>query len=174
VALTLATEPAVAVLGVYVPSSDRAPEKVTRKRSFVTTLLAALDALPTQDRDHLVLAGDYNVVARDHQPPYRGFLDFEYALLDDLAGRGLVDAHRHLAPDAPVYSWMGRAGAGYRFDYIHTGSSLRAAIRGGAYLHAPREQRLSDHAAVTVTLDVRIGGRLVVDAEALADTGTLF
>jgi exonuclease III len=173
VALTLATRPAVTVLGVYVPSSDRAPEKVTRKRGFVTTLLAAIDALPSQDRDHLVLAGDYNVVARDHQPPYRGFLDFEYALLDDLAERGLVDAHQHLAP-TPRSQLDGAGGRRLPVRFIHTGSQLQAAIRGGAYLHEPREQRLSDHAAVTVTLDVPVGGRLAVDAEALADTGTLF
>ena len=174
VALTLATRPAVTVLGVYVPSSDRAPAKVTRKRGFLATLLAASGALPTPDRDHLVLAGDFNVVARDHQPPYRGFLDFEYALLGNLAERGLVDAHQHLAPDTPVYSWLGRAGAGYRFDYIHTGSQLQSAIRDSAYLHQPREQRLSDHAAVTVTLDVSVAARLRVDTAALADTGTLF
>ena len=82
VAVTVDTTPAVTVLGIYVPSSDREQSKIGRKREFIRTLLAVLDRLDDTDRRNLILAGDYNVVSRDHQPPYQGFLPFEYDLLD--------------------------------------------------------------------------------------------
>src|SRR5512142_1658274 len=65
VAVTLGTPAAVTLLGVYVPSSDRAEDKIGRKRRFLETLLEALDALPANDARRLVVAGDYNVVSRD-------------------------------------------------------------------------------------------------------------
>ena len=83
---------AVTIVGVYVPSSDRAPDKVARKRDFIASLMAGVDHLPAVDRAALIHCGDYNVITRDHQPRYPGFLPFEYAMLDSLHASGLVDA----------------------------------------------------------------------------------
>jgi exodeoxyribonuclease-3 len=152
VAATLPDHEDLAVIGVYVPSSDRAPDKVIRKQTFVTTLLAAIAQLPPAAIARLVLAGDYNVIARDHQPAYRGFLPFEYGMLDTLDGLGLVDAHHHHRPGVQAHSWIGRGGNGYCFDYIHLGPALLPHLRGCDYLHEPRDQRLTDHAALTATL----------------------
>jgi exodeoxyribonuclease-3 len=154
VAATAHTDPPVTILGVYVPSSDRAPAKVDKKKTFLASLIATVEKLPTYERAHLLLGGDYNVITRDHQPPYRGFLPFEYELFDALTAAGLTDVHHHLAPAIQEHSWFGRAGNGYRFDYAHVGSALRDRLRGGAYPQQPREQRISDHAAVTVDLDL--------------------
>ncbi len=149
----IAGSPDVTVIGVYVPSSDRAPDKVSRKRDFLVSLLAVIDRLPADVRDTLVLGGDYNVIARDHQPAYPGFLPFEYAVLDALDGHGLVDAYRHCAPGVQTHSWIGRTGNGYRFDYVPVGAALVERIAGCGYLHEPREHKLSDHAAVVLNLD---------------------
>ncbi|MGV9976521.1 exodeoxyribonuclease III [Micromonospora wenchangensis] len=155
VAATIHTDPPVTVLGVYVPSSDRAPAKVERKRAFVTTLVTAVGGLTVSERAHLVLGGDYNVIPRDHQPPYPGvWLPFEYELFDALTAAGLTDAHQHLAPTVQPHSWFGRSGNGYRFDYLHVGTALRNRLHGGSYLQEPREQRLTDHAAVSIDLDL--------------------
>ncbi|WBB78543.1 hypothetical protein O7606_20285 [Micromonospora sp. WMMD882] len=155
VAATIDSDPPVTVLGVYVPSSDRAPAKVQRKKTFLASLVDTLDHLNADERAHLVLGGDYNVIPRDHQPPYPGvWLPFEYGLFDALADAGLTDTHQHLAPGVPQHSWFGRAGNSYRFDYLHVGAALRDRIHGGDYLQEPREQRLTDHAAVTLNLDL--------------------
>lgn len=162
------------VIGVYVPSSDRAPEKLARKRDFLTSLLAALHSLPEQTRAHLVLGGDYNVIARDHQPSYRSFLPFEYALLDSLQDLGLSDAYTGRQITTQPHSWIGRTGNGYRFDYFHVGTALRERVIDCSYLHQPREQKLSDHAAVTLTLDVPSPARPSTDVSGIARAGKLF
>lgn len=174
-AVTIASSTSeLTVFGVYVPSSDRAPNKVARKQGFITSLLAAVRGLPDQARARLVLGGDYNVITRDHQPPHRGFLPFEYQMLDTLHGLGLVDAYRHRRPEGQVHSWIGRSGNGYRFDYIHVGTDLRDDIVNCDYLHEPRDERLSDHAAVALTLRAAAPVRLPVDPAGLAGAGALF
>jgi exodeoxyribonuclease-3 len=175
-AAVLDTTPAIAVLGVYVPSRDRTADKTEKKQSFVASLLSALDALSDELRGRLVVGGDYNVIARSHRPPHPGFLPFEFGLLEALEAHGLVDAHERCSPGEQPYSWIGRTGDGYRYDYFHVGRELAGRIQACAYLHETREQRLTDHAAVALHLTVDAVGRLEtsdpsVDAD---DTLTLF
>jgi exodeoxyribonuclease-3 len=153
--VVLDTKPrAVALVGVYVPSRDRSDEKVARKQVFIASMLASLRQLPDALRERLVLAGDYNVVARRHQPPLPGFFPWEYGLHDELEEFGLRSAHE-LRPRADhPHSWIGRTGLRYLYDYIHVGSSLHGGVERCAYLHGPRERRLSDHAAVVARLRV--------------------
>ncbi|GGM10079.1 endonuclease/exonuclease/phosphatase family protein [Micromonospora yangpuensis] len=154
-ALTLDTDPAVAILGLYVPSSDRAPAKLTKKQTFLTTVTDTLGRLPTTDRANLVVGGDYNVISRNHQPRYPGFRPFEYDFLDALTALGLTDVHRTLHPDVQAHSWIGRAGNGYRFDYLHAGPGLLPHLAAAAYLDQPRLEGLTDHCAHSADIDVR-------------------
>jgi exodeoxyribonuclease III len=153
-AAVLDTTPALAVAGVYVPSRDRSAGKTEKKQTFVASLLATLDGLPAQTRDRLVLSGDYNVIARTHQPLHSGFLPFEFELLERLEAHGLVDAYKRCSPNEQAYSWIGRTGDGYRYDYFHVGQDLAERIRACGYLHETRERRLTDHAAVSLTVAV--------------------
>ncbi len=153
-AAALDTRPPVGVLGVYVPSRDRSLDKTERKQAFIASLQVALDGLPARLCESMVIGGDYNVIAHTHRPLHPGFLPFEYALLAGLEARGFVDAYERCAPGQQAYSWIGRTGDGYRYDYLHVGPALAGNIGGCAYLHETRERRLTDHAAVT--LDLRI------------------
>ncbi|MEW2385578.1 endonuclease/exonuclease/phosphatase family protein [Micromonospora sp. NPDC047707] len=153
-AVTLDTDPGVSVLGLYVPSSDRAPTKVAKKRAFLTTVRNTLAKMRAADRNHLVVGGDYNVISRDHQPRYPGFLAFEYEFLNTLSDLGLADIHQSLHPGVQAHSWIGRSGNGYRFDYLHTGPGLLPHLTAAAYLHQPRLDGLTDHAAHSVDIDV--------------------
>src|SRR5690606_2351355 len=103
--VALDTTPRTWFLSVYVPSRDRSADKTTRKELFISSLLKALHELPAAQRDHLVIAGDYNVIGADHRPLHRGFLPFEFALLDELRSLGLVDAYQWHAPGVQEYSW---------------------------------------------------------------------
>jgi exodeoxyribonuclease-3 len=156
VAVTLHTEPATTLLGIYVPSSDRAPAKISKKEAFLASTLEAIAGLPEHQRRHLVLAGDYNVISRHHQPHYPVFRAFEYAFLDQLADLGLTDIHQHLHPGIQVHSWYGRGGNGYRFDYFHTGAVITAATTDCAHLEEARTRQLTDHDAVTLTVARRL------------------
>ncbi|MFI6813296.1 endonuclease/exonuclease/phosphatase family protein [Nonomuraea sp. NPDC050328] len=151
----LDTQPQVLVASVYIPSRDRSQDKVDRKQQFTASLLRAVQELPERAREHLVLGGDYNSISRTHEPRHPGFLAFEYALLDALSDHGMVDAHDLLHPGAQPHSWIGRTGDGYRYDYLHVGSALRGTVTEAAYLHDTREQSLTDHAAVTMTLQIK-------------------
>lgn len=150
-AAVLDTQPQLSVVGVYVPSRDRSVSKTERKEQFISSLLNALQGLPAENRAGLVLGGDYNVISRTHQPAHAGFLPFEYGLLETLAESGLIDAHEHCVPGAQPHSWIGRTGDGYRYDF-HVARELGTRIEACAYLHETRDQHLTDHAAVTLSL----------------------
>jgi exodeoxyribonuclease-3 len=173
-AAVLTTQPVVAVLGVYVPSRDRSADKTEKKQAFVESFLKALDELPKGLRGRLVVGGDYNVIARTHRPLHPGFLPFEFGLLEQLAAHGLVDAHDQCSPGEQPHSWIGRTGDGYRYDYFHVGQELAGHIASCAYLHETREQRLTDHAAVTLTLSLDGVVRLETRDPTAKDDATLF
>lgn len=154
-AVLLDLAPAVAVVGVYVPSRDRSEAKIARKRAFIASLLDGLRALPEPMRHHLLLVGDYNAVARRHDPPLRGLLPYEYALHDTLEDLGLQAAHELTPAAGHPHSWIGRTGIGYLYDYIHVGAGLHTRLQHCAYLHDPRTLGLSDHAAVIARLRLR-------------------
>jgi exodeoxyribonuclease-3 len=171
---TLATEPQVTILGVYVPSRDRSLGKTEKKERFLSSLLTALEKLPAEARAATVVGGDYNVISRHHKPLHPGFLPFEFGFLDQLAAQGFTDAYEHCAPGKQAYSWIGRTGDGYRYDYFHVGSALRERMRHCSYVHQTRDQSLTDHAAVTLTLAVDGGGRLATTDPAADDSPALF
>jgi exodeoxyribonuclease III len=173
VAVILHTEPATTLLGIYVPSSDRAPAKISKKETFLTSTLEAIAGLPGHQRRHLILAGDYNVISRHHQPRYPVFRAFEYAFLDQLTDLGLTDIHQHLHPGTQVHSWYGRGGNGYRFDYFHTGAAITAATTDCAHLEEARTRQLTDHDAVTLTVARTVTRQLPITSTDTAAT-TLF
>ncbi|GAA3174317.1 endonuclease/exonuclease/phosphatase family protein [Nonomuraea roseoviolacea] len=172
-AAPLDTIPRTWFASVYVPSRDRSADKTTRKEMFISSLLKVLAGLPGQQRDHLIIGGDYNVITADHRPLHPGFLPFEFALLDELRAYGFIDAFEHCRPGVQEYSWIGRTGAGYRYDYFHVGRALADRISGCAYLHETREQGLTDHAAVQVDLDLD-AARLPCDDPSGPETIELF
>jgi exodeoxyribonuclease-3 len=142
-----------AIIGVYIPSRDRSPAKVTRKRHFISSLLRVIESFPESRRRDLLLLGDYNAVARDHKPALPGFFPYEYGFHDHLAKLGLNPAHE-LRPwgQGQPHSWIGRTGIGYLYDYAHLGGAVGECLLRCRYLHGPRNQRLSDHAALSLTL----------------------
>jgi exodeoxyribonuclease III len=151
-AAVLDSDPQVAVFGMYVPSRDQSEAKTARKRQFISSLIETCDSLPAGLASHLVIGGDYNVISRTHHPLHRGFLPFEFGLIEDLQARGLADAFEAISPAVQAYSWIGRTGDGYRYDYFHVGVALRGLIGSCDYLQETRERKLSDHAAHTLTL----------------------
>ena len=102
-----------------------------------------------------IVLGDLNVLEPCHRPRYPFFAPFEYDFYRALAeAHRLTDVFRHLHPDAAEHSWVGRAGDGYRYDHAFCSQSLSGYITSCDYLHQPREDRLSDHSALTMRLAI--------------------
>lgn len=154
------------VVGVYVPSRDRSPEKIARKRAFIESLIAGIAGLPDYLKNAMIIAGDYNVVSRNHVPPLDGYFAYEYWLLEALAELGFVAGHELNAQQPHPHSWIGRTGTGYLYDYFHFAHQITPYVESCAYEHGTRDLRLSDHAAVAARLhvssDERIGSGMNV------------
>jgi exodeoxyribonuclease-3 len=104
--------------------------------------------------ERLVFLGDLNIVSRQHVPRFTTFRSWEYDALEALERYGLVDAYALLYPNEQVHSWIGRKGAGYRYDYAFVSAGLVPYLVDCEYTHQPRELGLSDHAAVVLTLNL--------------------
>ncbi len=139
------------VIGLYVPSRDASLEKTQRKRKW----LAACDAALTSVTDEMpaIVLGDLNILEPGHQPRYPFFAPFEYDFYRAMAStHGLADAFRQLHPHDAEYSWVGRTGDGYRYDHAFCSDSIRDQITSCGYLHQPRQEKLSDHSALAISL----------------------
>ena len=149
------------LVGAYVPSRDASASKIMRKQGFLGDLCAFVErhyrTVP------IILMGDLNIVGRDHVPRYPAFRTWEYDALERLGGSGLKDAHSLVNPSAQAYSWIGRTGCGYKYDYGFVSSALADVVSGCAYDHSPREAGLSDHAALLMSLDTSRSGDGVFD-----------
>jgi exodeoxyribonuclease-3 len=138
------------LIAAYVPSRDASAAKIARKRRFLVQLDHALGSPSSATRT--ILMGDLNLVGRDHLPRYPAFRSWEYTALEGIAVHGLVDVFAELHPGVQAHSWIGRTGHGYRYDYAFVSRDLLGSVGCCEYLHEPREQGLSDHAGVLLTL----------------------
>ncbi|MEA2533652.1 MAG: exodeoxyribonuclease [Actinomycetota bacterium] len=165
----------VHLIGLYVPSRDGSPEKTARKRDFLASCRDGLDMMPST-HGRTILMGDLNILEPDHQPHYPFFAPFEYGfyrcLLEEFE---MVDAFRRLNPTRVEHSWVGRTGDGYRYDHIFCSRSLTDALRTCDYITEPRLSRLSDHSALTVSLNLDpVADRRISDASSSLQPLSLF
>ncbi len=139
------------LVGAYVPSRDASAGKILRKQAFLAQLTSLLQELPA-DED-VVLLGDFNIVGRSHVPRYPAFRAWEYDALEAIAASGLIDVFALLNPGVQAHSWIGRKGAGYRYDYGFVSECLVDRLVACDYLHEFRLAGLSDHAGVLVAVE---------------------
>jgi len=149
----------ITLVGAYVPSRDASAVKIERKQTFLAQMTRLLRRI--SQGDDVILMGDFNIVSRSHVPRYPSFRSWEYESLEHIAACGFVDAFAELNPGVQVYSWVGRTGDGYRYDYGFMTRGLLPQLRECEYINAPRELGLSDHAGVLLTISAE-GERLAV------------
>lgn len=137
------------LVGLYVPSRGPAARRNENKRAFQHAVTQALPGVLAGFDGPVVVAGDLNVVEPGHVPHYPVFGRWEYDFYRSFTDTGLTDAYRTLHPTTPGHSWYGRGGNGYRFDHTFL-THDRLDLTRCDYLHAPRHEGLSDHAAMAV------------------------
>jgi exodeoxyribonuclease-3 len=99
-----------------------------------------------------------DVHPKERKPNATGQLPDERALIERIAGHGLVDVHRALHPDDPeLFTWwapwrnLRQRNIGWRIDYILATQVI--AARASSCV-AQRETGTSDHAPVVAVFDV--------------------
>lgn len=135
------------IVGLYVPSRGPKERRNQDKRDFQISVTEALPRLTKGFEGPVVVTGDLNVVEPGHVPHYPVFGRWEYDFYRSFAEAGLTDAYRFLHPTTPGHSWFGRSGNGYRFDHTFL-TADRLTLSACDYIHTPRVNRLTDHAAL--------------------------
>lgn len=144
----------IGVMGLYVPSRDASPEKISRKKSFVVQFLLYLKQKNVSRNIPYVICGDFNILERNHVPHYKNFLSWEYDFYDRFDHFGYSDAFRFLYPLVNEYSWVGRTNDGYRYDHCFISKELKKNLIECSYVHETREIPITDHSGMTMTLDL--------------------
>jgi exonuclease III len=143
----------VHIVGTYVPSRGPKERRNQDKRQFQTQATQVLRNKPRSiGGDRIILAGDLNVIERNHIPHHTVFGEWEYEFYETFTQNGWRDAYRYLHPDSLEYSWFGRKGEGYRFDHIFISDGLAPYVTECHYTHEVRIAGLSDHSAMFLTL----------------------
>ncbi|WP_417693436.1 endonuclease/exonuclease/phosphatase family protein [Roseibium sp.] len=73
-------------------------------------------------------------------------------LFDDFHAGNTKELWRTFNPVAREYSWYSNHGNGFRLDHAFAKTSLQERVVTCRYEHEPRENRLSDHSALTIEL----------------------
>ena len=98
-----------------------------------------------------IVAGDLNILEPGHQPRYPFFAPFEYDFYQALAGaHGLTDAFRHLHPTTPNTAGSAGPATATGTTTRFCSRTLSDLITDCRYLHQPRQDKLSDHSALTI------------------------
>jgi exodeoxyribonuclease-3 len=142
----------ITLLGLYVPSRGPRNRRNQAKRAFQHAVTSILPDLTARPGGTVIVAGDLNVVEPGHTPHHPVFGDWEYDFYRSFAAVGLADAYRLIHPDDQEHSWYGHSGQGYRFDHAFITARHRTHVRDCRYLHEPRQQGLTDHAAMILKI----------------------
>jgi exodeoxyribonuclease-3 len=152
VAQHLPSPSGLTLFGAYVPSRDASSAKIVRKQTFLTQMGSVLQRIAKHQ--DVILMGDFNIIGRSHIPRYSSFRTWEYDALEAIGSFGLKDVFSELHPGVQAHSWIGRKGAGYRYDYAFVSEPLLHRVQACEYLHEPRDLGLTDHAGLLMTISI--------------------
>jgi exodeoxyribonuclease III len=158
----------VTIINVYVPNgSALGTEKFDYKIKWLTALKTWLADL-TQEKENLILLGDFNIAPDDadvHAPElWRDKIlcsSEERDLLESIKALGLLDTFREFPQTSDSYSWWDyRAGGfprnrGLRIDLILASLTMKTHLKSSIIDSRPRGwDKPSDHAPVILELTV--------------------
>lgn len=147
----------IRLVGIYGAASDpvrySSSAQRQRKRDWLADFDIALDSadlsVPT------LLIGDLNLVAPGFTDPLKYVLAEETAFYYGLHERhGLTDAFAALHPDDPELTWVDHSGVGCRYDHAFVTRDLAGSVVDCSIDHEPRTSGLTDHSALSITLEI--------------------
>jgi len=128
------------LLGVYFPQGDEKRPVFREIREQVAS------------GSNTLVIGDFNT-----GKPFIDESGNTFACVDEfeaLEQHGLIDSWRSRNPEGREFTWYSNKGNGFRIDHAFCTKSVNARIDLVEYIHAPREQKVTDHSALIVELSV--------------------
>lgn len=153
------------IASLYAPSGSSGDHRQDSKERYLEFFPELLTERAGAPGDYLV-CGDWNIAHAEidlknwkNNKKNSGFLPHERAWMDRLFGEmGLVDVFREINPNEDQFTWWSNRGrawdnnVGWRIDY-HVATPTLAAKAKAEFVY--REERLSDHAPLTIDYDVQ-------------------
>jgi exodeoxyribonuclease III len=130
--------PIFTVIGVYLPHKQK------------HKLFSALTHFVQNSPKPVIVVGDYNT-GKNHVDQ-KGDSFWYQPELGAFEKSGMSDAFRHLHHKKEEYSWFSHQGNGYRYDHTYVSENLLTLVKKCEYLHAWRENGLSDHSPMVLEL----------------------
>ncbi len=114
--------------------------------------LDTLGKLSANDYEAALIIGDLNCGVPFEDSETKSFVNTH--MFQSLLRNSWTDSWRSRNTDAREYSWISSRGNGYRYDHCLANEKADALIERVEYLHNVREERLSDHSAMLIELNV--------------------
>lgn len=151
--LCVEVEGGLIVTAVHIPDARAGDHQaVGRKAASWAGLLE--HAASRREKKHVII-GDFNTGRHRQDEAESTFTGT--ALLGRLATMGYVDAYRAREPKGRAWSWQSHTGRRFRLDHAFVSRALAGSVGCVEYSHRERRERLSDHAALIVELE--LGGK---------------
>ncbi len=104
--------------------------------------------------------GEYGLIIGDFNTglPYIDEIGSTFACVDcfeELLSSGLIDSWRSRNPNAREFSWLSTAKNGFRIDHALATPALDHRIKLPRYIHNTRQDRTTDHSALTVEFEIQ-------------------
>lgn len=129
---------AISIIGVYLP----------HKKKHV--LFDYIHKVIGETDKPFIIAGDYNTgINKIDQAGTSFWYEDKMKHFEKL---NYIDAFRKLHGDAKEYSWYSHQGNGYRYDHTYIDADIQSLVTRCDYLHAWREEKLSDHSPMILEL----------------------
>ncbi len=137
-AIAEAEFPAFRLWGMYLPHK--------KKHRLFQFLFKELQS----DDKPAILTGDLNTGLNFIDQKGNSFWYSEH--LKKLETIGYVDAFRAIHGDKKEFSWFSHQGNGFRYDHSYIHESMLPILKDCYYIHAWRQNGISDHSAMVVEL----------------------
>lgn len=90
-------------------------------------------------------------------------MNWEYNFYEHLLQSGYIDAFKMCHPNQQEYSWVGRTGNSYRYDYFFISQDLASNIKDCFFVHETRKLKLTDHSAIVLEVKFDKMSNCVID-----------
>ena len=129
------------VVGVYFPQNEAKRPVFDRLRQEIVPTLAT----------RAVVMGDFNT-GRPYEDETADTF-FCADCFDQLLEAGLIDTWRKRNPTAREFTWISRAGNGFRVDHALCSEDLDSKVSTVQYLHTCRTPGITDHSGLLLEYD---------------------